>query len=76
MEVRDWVQDAAGQALGTVPGAIAALNDLEPESNWSVEEEGGWFYLMAGDQWIGRAAIEAEFALIAARPIHWSPAMR
>jgi hypothetical protein len=62
VEVRDWVVRAAGQQVSTVQGALAALNTLDSAGNWSVEEEDGQWYLFTGDQWIGRAATEAEFA--------------
>jgi hypothetical protein len=62
VDVRDWIVEAAGHPLGSLRGALAALNTLEPAGNWSVEHEGGQWYLFTGDQWVGRSTNEAEFA--------------
>jgi hypothetical protein len=62
VDVRDWVVEAAGLPIGKAEDALAALNTLQPGGNWSLEQEDGQWYVFTGDQWVGRAANEADFA--------------
>lgn len=66
MDIRDWMVRGAGRPIGTLEGAVAALNEFGPEGNWSVEQEDGQWYLFTGDQWVGRADDETEFAAFVA----------
>ena len=74
MEVKDWglgmisgykerrPLGSAGvvQPMGSADDALACRNSFDG-SGWSIEEEDGTWYLLTGDQWVGRSGSKAEF---------------
>jgi hypothetical protein len=46
--------------LDSADDALACLNDFDG-GGWSIEEEAGTWYLLTGDQWVGRSVDKAEF---------------
>ena len=65
MEIRDWIHEAAGGDFTPAKQGLALVRLLTGD-NWSIEHEDGWFYFLAGDQWLFRSDSQPEFdALVA-----------
>jgi len=61
MEVGKWVEGLTGGGLSDGARALSTLQRVDPEGNWTIAEEDGFWYLMVGDQWVVRSGNSAEF---------------
>jgi hypothetical protein len=66
LEVRDWVVNYIQESLATMDDALAALQSVDSNGNWTVEEKHGQWYLLTGDQWVARSVDPSKIGSFAA----------